>query len=66
MIDFGRTDLNNYGTITPLNFEGYLIFSLSRDWVNRFSSVPRFSVRINDIGRLIITSESSVKKGERD
>jgi len=57
--------LINLGEITPMNFEGYLIFSLSKEWVNNFSGVPKFSVKINDTGKLCITSEHSVKKGER-
>ena len=65
MTNGGRIDLINLGTITPMNFEGYLILSLSKDWVNNFSGVPKFSVKINDIGKLCIISEYSVKKGKR-
>jgi len=64
-MDGGRIDLINLGEITPMNFEGYLILSLSKDWVSQFPEITRFSVAINNMGRLCITSESSIKKGER-
>jgi hypothetical protein len=54
--------LINLGTITPLNFEGYLVVSLSKDWITRFPEITQFDVKINDSGRLCITSESSIKK----
>jgi hypothetical protein len=55
----------NLGTITPMNFDGYLILSLSKDWINQFSGIPKFSVMINKSGKLCITSESSIEKGEK-
>lgn len=64
VIIFGRIDLINLGTITPMNFEGYLILSLSKEWIIKFPEIAEFSVMINDIGRLCITSKSSMKKGE--
>ena len=66
MIDGGRIDLMNLGEITPMNFDGYLILSLSREWTNRFPEIRRFSVAINNIGRLCIISESSIKKERED
>ena len=48
--------------ITPLLFENYLIVTLSKDWINKFSGIPKFSVKINNTGKLCITSESSIKK----
>lgn len=63
-MDGGKIDLTNLGEITPLNFEGYLVFALSKDWINRFPEITRFTVTITDIGRLCITSESSIKKRE--
>ena len=62
MIDFGRIDLINLGTVTPMNFEGYLIFSLSKDWIDKFSGIPKFDVIINKNGKLCITSVSSIKR----
>ncbi len=52
----------NLGTITPMNFDRYLIFSLSNDWIEKFSGIPKFSIMIDKKGRLCITSESSIKK----
>jgi hypothetical protein len=65
VIDSGRIDLINLGTITPLNFEGYLVVSLSKDWITKFPESIEFNVKINNKGKLCITSESSIKKGER-
>ena len=47
--------------ITPLLFENYLIVSLSKDWINQFSSVPQFRVSIDKKRRLCITSIKGVK-----
>ena len=52
----------NLGTIIPMNFNGYLILSLSKDWTSKFPQISEFNVKIDDIGRLCITSESSIKK----
>jgi len=62
VINSGRIDLINLGTITPMNFDGYLILSLSKNWISKFPEISEFSVKIDDIGRLCITSESSIKK----
>ena len=61
--DTGRTNLTNLGTITPILFENNLIISLSKDWISKFSGVPKFSVKINETGRLCITSETPVENG---
>jgi hypothetical protein len=63
VINFGRTDLINLGTITPSHFQGFLIISLDSNWINKFSEIPKFCVVINDDEKLCITSESSMKKG---
>jgi len=63
VINGGKISLTNLGTITPMNFEGYLIFSLAKEWVDKFHGIPKFSVKITKNGRLHITSEYSVKKG---
>jgi hypothetical protein len=55
----------NLGTITPMNFDGYLILSLSKDWINQFSGIPKFSVMINKSGKLCLISIDSVTKGEK-
>ena len=58
----GRKEMTVIRNITPLLFENYLIITLSKDWINKFSGIPEFSVMINNTGKLCITSESSIKK----
>ena len=58
----GRIDLTNLGTISPLLFEDSLIIALTKEWINQFSGIPKFSVKINEVGRLCITSETPVEK----
>ena len=62
----GRIDLINLGTVTPMNLDGYIVFSLSKDWVYHFNRFPKFNVKINNEGKLCITSESSIRKGENE
>ena len=64
MIDSGRTDLINLGTVKSLLFENSLIISLSKDWLNYFSKIPEFDVIINNKGVLCITSQEKVIKNE--
>lgn len=66
VIDSGRIDLINLGIITPMNLDGYLIFSLSKEWINRFSGIPKFRIMINNNGKLCITSELSIKGNNKD
>ena len=42
--------------ITSYLFDDSLIISLSKDWVNVFGSLPKFSTKIKN-GRLILTSQ---------
>ena len=56
--------MTNLGTITPILFENNLIISLSKEWISKFSGIPKFSVKINEAGRLCITSENPVTYGE--
>lgn len=65
MIDFGRIDLTNLKTITPLLFEENLIISFAKDWINQFSEIPKFSVMINNNGKLCLTSIDSITKREK-
>ena len=58
----GRKEMTVIRNITPLLFENYLIITLSKDWINKLSDIPKFSVKINNTGKLCITSESSIKK----
>lgn len=53
--------MTSLGTITPMNFEGYLVFGLSKEWVNGFSGIPEFVVIIDSKGRLCITSIQEIK-----
>ena len=57
----GKIDLGNLGSITPTFFENYLIFSLSKDWINKFSGIPEFVVFIDNKRRLCITSIQEIK-----
>ena len=47
--------------ITPLLFENYLIVTLSKDWINKFSGIPEFRVSIDKERRLCITSLQEIK-----
>ena len=62
VINSGRIDLINLGIITPMNVEGYLIFGLSKEWLNQFSSIPRFNASIDKKGRICIISEEGLKR----
>ena len=62
VIEFGSIELVNLRTITRMNFEEYLIFSLSKDRVNQFSEIPKYSVIINKNRKLCITSLTAIKK----
>jgi len=42
--------------ITSYLFDDSLIISLSKDWINVFGSLPKFSTKIKN-GRLILTSQ---------
>ena len=53
--------MTEMGITIPLLFENYLIISLSKDWINQFSSVPQFRVSIDKKRRLCITSIKEVK-----
>lgn len=53
--------MTEIGITIPLLFENYLIISLSKDWINQFSSVPQFRVSIDKKRRLCITSIKGVK-----
>ena len=61
VINGGKTNLIKLGTIIPMNFEGYLIFSLSKEWINKFQGIPKFIVCINKHGKLCITSHDKLK-----
>ena len=62
MIGGGKTDLTNLGIITPLLFEQCLIIALTKDWIDQFSSIPKFDVSINKKGRLCIISVEGLKR----
>jgi len=57
----GKIDLSNLGSITPTFFENYLILSLSKDWINKFSGIPEFVVIIDNKRRLCIASIQEIK-----
>jgi len=50
--------------VTSYLFGENLILSLSKDWINVFSTLPKFSTEIKN-GRLILTSQI-IKGGVED
>ena len=64
VIDFGRIDLTSLGSITPLNFQGYLIIALAKDWANSFPEIRRFDVSINNEGKIAIISQLPIRGGK--
>lgn len=49
-----------------MNFDGFLIFSLSKDWTGKFTGIQKFSVKINNNEKSCIILESSIRKKGRE
>ena len=54
----------NLGTVKSLLFENSLILSLSKDWLTHFSKIPEFDVKIDNDGRLCMTSQEKIAHGK--
>lgn len=52
----------NLGEITPYFFEGKLIISLSKEWIESFGNIPKFEVKIDKNKKLVLQSKSSIQK----
>lgn len=50
--------------ITPYLFEEHLIIPLDKKWLDVFKKIPTFDVRMDNRGRLVITSPSIIKSGD--
>lgn len=46
--------------IIPCLFDDSLIIALSKNWINKFGTMPKFEVLIDGKGRLVIQSEDSL------
>ena len=53
--------LNIKSKIIPYLFEGYLVLSLSADWIKLFNQIPSFSVFIDDSQKLHIVSKEVIQ-----
>ena len=51
-------------TVKSLLFENSLIISLSKDWLTHFSKIPEFDVKIDNDGRLCMTSQEKIARGK--
>ena len=51
-------------TVKSLLFENSLIISLSKDWLTHFSQIPEFDVKIDNDGRLCMTSQEKIAHGK--
>ena len=57
--------MNSERKIIPYLFEGFLILSLSAEWIKLFNQIPSFSVFIDDSQKLHIVSEEVLKVEKR-
>jgi len=49
------------GKVKPHLFENNLIFGLSNQWIEKFKTIPSFSIKINKKGKLILESMELVQ-----
>jgi len=54
----------HFVTVKSLLFENSLIISLSKDWLTHFSKIPEFDVKIDNDGRLCMTSQEKIAHGK--
>jgi len=57
----GAVIMVELGIISPLLFSDFLILSLTKNWLEKFSGIPEFNVSIDKKGHLCITSVEEVK-----
>jgi hypothetical protein len=53
------------GTTTPLLFENKLFISFSKDWIEKFDSIPQFEISIDEKKRLCLKSIEEIKDDVR-
>lgn len=60
--------MNFQTKITPYLLEGYLILSLSAEWIKLFNQIPSFSIFIDDSQKLHIVSQEviQIEKGTKE
>lgn len=51
--------------ISPLLFDDYLVFALSKKWIDVFGKIPKFQVFVSEEGQLHIIGPKLAKKEER-
>jgi len=50
--------------VKPYFFEGNLIISLNRQWIDVFKQIPEFIVKMDNKGRLVFVSSSNIRTGD--
>lgn len=50
---------------TPLLFENKLFISFSKDWIEKFDSIPQFEISIDEKKRLCLKSIEEIKDDVR-
>lgn len=55
-----KRHMKKIGEFEPLLFEDHLILSLDKKWLEVFGEMPKFEVKINNSGKLQITSTKSI------
>ena len=58
--------MEKIGEAKTMLFEGYLILSLDKKWLDVFGELPTFEASLDDNGKLHLTSTKSVYKNLRD
>ncbi|MFZ0183515.1 MAG: hypothetical protein WAL88_01615 [Nitrosotalea sp.] len=54
--------MKKIGEAKTMLFEGYLILSLDKKWLDVFGELPTFEASLDDDGKLHLTSTKSVYK----
>jgi len=53
--------MKNLGTYEPFLFENSIIISLDKKWIEVFGELPKFEVKIDNKGKLHMTSTKSIQ-----
>ena len=51
--------MKKIGEVKPLLFDGYLVLSLNKKWLDVFGEMPTFEASLDDDGKLHLTSTKS-------
>jgi hypothetical protein len=53
--------MKKIGVVCPLLFDGYLVLSLDKKWIDKFGKVPEFVVTIDNQNKLHLTTLEKMK-----